>query len=95
MTTETRVVFGPEDFAAVRIVCKNCQHESVYNVASKEMGKLVQACPWCNRAWLGKNETEWRRLESLLTALLRIQQSEEYAIKFEMIAPAQKRNGGL
>ena len=90
MTTETRIVFEIEDLTTVRIVCKSCRHESVYNLSDKKLGKAIQSCPWCNREWLHRNEKQWERLNSLLTNFINLPDSEEYTVKFEMLAQTKK-----
>lgn len=82
--TQTRILAGMEDVAAVRFRCSDptCGHETVHRVDRKPKPEtLPMSCPYCGAAYYVVGTPESQRREHLILILLaelrRLQREEE------------------
>ena len=82
MAKETRLVFGIEDIAALRVECTNCHSEVAVPVMNG--AALSQRCPSCGQIWYNREErTFWNLLTLLLD--MRTQTDPLLTVRFEVV----------
>ena len=54
MIVQKRSAFGLEDLTDIRITCKKCDHEIVFDLEKGQ--EMPHACPFCNWAWAHDEE---------------------------------------
>lgn len=59
MVQEKRIIFGVEDFTAIRHQCRSCKREMVHEVRLEKAFNFPTSCPFCRTPW-GEDHAEDR-----------------------------------
>lgn len=97
MAIQKKVVFAPEDVAAVRLLCGDCGQETGWRKGNP--ARFPDECPHCNISWRNLRPDTWeaaRALHERLQALAFPTESPPFHVRMELgfDNPDEARGGG-